>query len=408
MGVTNLPFSTADILLPRACDLTKWSVVACDQYSSEPEYWDRVAANVGDAPSTLHMILPEAQLKAPNSRIAAINATMRTYWETGLFRVLPNALVYLERTMSNGTIRRGLVGKVDLEAYDYTPGSGSAIRATEGTVQERIPPRARVRRDALLELPHVLLLMDDPQDAVLGPVTAKRAELESLYDFDLMEQGGHIAGWLVNGENANALLARLADLQTASPMLFAVGDGNHSLATAKACYEELKAAHPDRDFSNHPARYALVEVENIHDDALQFEPIHRVVFGVDPAALLAELNASVSAQGGYAVPYVTAAGEGTVYLDRSGSHLAVGALQNFLDGYLKTHDGQIDYIHGDDVARRLAEAPDTIAFLLPPMEKADLFPSVIGDGVLPRKTFSMGHAHEKRFYLEGRLIRDDA
>ncbi len=403
-----LPFRPADILLPQGCDLKKWAVVACDQYSSQPEYWAEVERFVGGAPSTLRMILPETQLKAPDvdDRIAAINASMRAYWDGGVFQVLKDSFVYLERTVSSGRVRRGLVGMVDLEAYDYLPGSGGAVRATEDTVQARIPPRVRVRQDALLELPHVILLMDDPADSVLGPLTAAKDRLKSVYGFDLMAQGGRLCGWQVSGREAVAVQESLTALQAASPMLFAVGDGNHSLATAKTCYEQLKASDPARDWSAHPARYALVEVENIHDAALVFEPIHRVVSGIVAEELLAALR-QASVPDGHGVTCVWAGGRETVFLDRGASRLAVGTLQQFLDSWLCGRGGEIDYIHGEDVACALAEKPDTVAFLLPSMNKGDLFPSVLADGVLPRKTFSMGTANEKRFYMEGRLIRDD-
>ena len=409
-------FLPADILLPQGVDMTRWAVIACDQFSAQPEYWEEVRSFVGDAPSTLRLILPEAHLGSDRetAMTAQINETMAEYLARGLFRAYPGSFLYVERTLESGAVRQGLVGMVDLEAYDYSAGSTSAIRATEKTVVERIPPRMRVRRDAPLELPHILMLADDHDRVLIEPIAARRDRLEKLYDFDLMAGGGHIAGYLVAGEEARAFEARLTAYEAAVgekyrglpgvPMVFAVGDGNHSLATAKACYEELKAAHPGEDLSNHPARYALVELENLHHEAQVFTPIHRVVLDTDPKALLAALEATACAPGGFPVTWQMGGASGTVYLDRSRSQLAVGALQSFLDGYLADHPGQVDYIHGDDDLRALAAREGAIGFLLPAMEKSQLFRGVIADGILPRKTFSMGHAREKRYYLEGRKI----
>ena len=389
-------FGPADILLPRA-DLSKWAVVACDQFTSQPDYWERVARTVGDAPSALHLILPEAQLhSATDAVIAEINRSMEAYLASNLFEAYPRSYVYLERRFEDGRVRRGLIGAVDLEDYDWHAGSRTPIRATEGTVAERLPPRIRVREGASIELPHILLLANDPEDRILSTLTAQKSLLPQLYDFDLMENGGHVTGWLVSGEAAAALDARLGAYETAASLPYAVGDGNHSLATAKACWEAIRGtAGPD-----HPARYALVELENIHEPALEFEPIHRVLTGVNPQAVLAALQ-DWCAPDGYPVRWVSAEGSGTLTLARK-STLAVGVLQAFLDQY---GQGEVDYIHGDDVLCELAKQPDSIGFLLPPMAKAELFTGVEADGALPRKTFSMGHAHEKRYYLEGRRIR---
>ena len=412
-------FLPADILLPRVDDLSKWAVIACDQFTSQPEYWEGVRRFVGDAPSALHLILPEAELNGPREAelVAEAGRNMERYQEQKLFQRCPNSFVYVERTLENGAVRQGLVGMVDLEAYDYAPGSVSAIRATEKTVVERIPPRMRVRRGASLELPHILLLCDDAEKVLIEPVAERKDELEMLYDFDLMEGGGHITGWLVDGEKAEAFETRLTAYSagigakyeglSGVPMVFAVGDGNHSLATAKACYEELKAAHPGEDLSGHPARYALVELENIHAEAQVFAPIHRLVTGTDPMALLDALRAEVCAEDGFPVEWYSGTEHGTVYLDRARSELAVGVLQGFLDGYLQNHPGDTDYIHGDGDLRELAARQDATGFLLPVMEKSQLFRGVIADGVLPRKTFSMGHAREKRYYLEARCIRQE-
>ena len=410
-------FLPADILLPKTAEMEKWAVIACDQFTSDPAYWERVRKNAEDAVSTINLILPEAELgtEREQEHTALINKTMAEYLQKGIFTTYQNCYVYVERTLENGSIRKGLVGMVDLDAYDYNPGATSAIRATERTVKERIPPRQRVRRDAPIELPHILLLCDDHEKVLIEPIAAKKDRLQKLYDFDLMEQGGHICGWLVAGKDAeefDAVLTKYSETVgqkyeglKGTPMVFAVGDGNHSLATAKSCYEELKAQNPDKDLSRHPARYALVELENIHDPSQVFEPIHRVVFHTDTKKLLETLQAQACAEGGFAVRWYTEKDSGTIYLDRSKSELAVGVLQSFLDEYLKENAGEVDYIHDDDALMELAKQKDAIGFLLPAMEKSQLFRGVIADGVLPRKTFSMGHSREKRYYLEGRKIK---
>ncbi len=410
-------FSPADILLPKDAPYETWSVIACDQFTSQPEYWEETRRIVGDNPSTLNMILPEANLGAPDEdeKIKKINETMQDYLDEGIFEVYKDALIYVERTLLNGSIRKGLVGKLDLEAYDYNKGSTSEVRATEKTVLERIPPRVKVRKDAPIEMPHILVLVDDDEKMLIEPITAMKESLKKVYDFDLMQDGGHISGWLVDGDAVKDFSARLdayadkapdkyKDLN-GTPMVIAVGDGNHSLATAKECYEELKAAHPGEDLSDHPARYALVELNNIHDEAQVFEPIHRILTGVDADQLLQELKDTWCKEGGYPVTWYKGEESGVVYLDPDKSQLTVGALQSFLDGYLSRNPGEIDYIHGDDTLIDLARADNAIGFILPAMEKSQLFKGVIADGALPRKTFSMGHATEKRYYLEGRKIR---
>ena len=420
-----LPFGPADILLPQDCEYAKWSVVACDQYTSQPEYWQRVEEYVGRAPSTLRLILPESCLEGPNveTDIMEINNTMSRYLREGRFVEHPGALFYVERTLDNGKVRRGLMGMVDLEQYDYEPGSSAPIRATEGTVLSRIPPRVAVRKNAPIELPHVMLLVDDPDKTVIEPLSAQTASMPVLYDFDLMERGGHLKGWELTGEQ-QAQVARalsvLADpakfnarygTKDEAVMLFAVGDGNHSLATAKECYERQKRLTPPEQWANLPARYALVELDNLHDGSLEFEPIHRVVFGVKPEELLNALlayypGAKEGAGAGHRLPYVYGEAQGTITIPDPAAQLPVGTLQNFLDWYLAQHKGvRVDYIHGEDVVRKLAAQPEAIGFLLPAMGKEELFPTVIRDGVLPRKTFSMGEAHDKRFYLEARRIR---
>ena len=410
-------FLPADILMPKTDSMEKWAVIACDQFTSDQAYWDRVRKNAEGAVSTINLILPEAELGTEKEaeHTAVINATMKRYMDEDVFTTYPNSFVYVERQLENGSIREGLVGMVDLDAYDYSTGATSAIRATERTVAERIPPRQRVRRDAPIELPHILMLCDDHDKKLIEPIGAKKDSLKKLYDFDLMEGGGHITGWLVEGKDVDEFNKALADYTATVgekykglkgvPMVFAVGDGNHSLATAKSCYEELKKNHPGEDLSNHPARYALVELENIHDPAQVFEPIHRVIFKTDAEKLLTALQKDACADGGFPVQWYTKDASGTVYLDRAKSELAVGVLQGFLDDYLKDNAGEIDYIHDDDALISLAKQDGAIGFLLPAMEKSQLFRGVIADGILPRKTFSMGHSREKRYYLEGRKIK---
>jgi len=420
-----LGFCPADILLPKkGTDMTKWAVVACDQFTSQPEYWQAVEDTVGDAPSALRLILPEAALNAPDveARISAVNAAMGAYLDGGLFETLEDSLLYIERVQSDGKIRHGLIGMVDLEQYDFTPGSGALIRATEGTVLSRIPPRVKVRKDAPIELPHVMLLIDDPNKTVVEPLTRASGEMEKLYSFPLQQGGGSITGWKLTAAQMDAAADALEALcspeeqnwkygvKDVPPLLFAVGDGNHSLATAKQCYEDLKKVTPESEWSALPARYALVEVVNNHDDALQFEPIHRVVFGVEPEAVLEAFKAyypgAYEGKGeGHVVACTHAGGAGFITVPRPRVQLAVGTLQAFLDAYVKDHGGEIDYIHGADVTDRLGSQPNSIGFKLPAMGKQQLFKTVMADGVLPRKTFSMGHAQDKRYYVEARKIR---
>ncbi len=419
-----ISFRPADILVPKNCDLTKWTVVACDQYTSQPEYWARVDQFVGDAPSSLRLILPESKLEGDSvaQDIAATNATMQTYLANDQFTSYPNAMIYIERTQQNGKIRRGLVGKVDLEEYDYTPGSNAQVRATEGTVLSRIPPRVKVRENAPIELPHVMLLTDDPMKTVIEPLISKKSELTQIYDFDLMENSGHITGWLLDGDavaavNSALLALKVQDAEKFAQLgkpelagfLFAAGDGNHSLATAKTCYENQKKLVPESQWENLPSRFALCELVNLHDEALDFEPIHRIVTGVRPNHLLNTLVARHpgSCEGewtGHILPYITNQLESAITIANPTAQLEVGTLQHFLDAYLEEFGGNIDYIHGADVTRQLAQQEGAIGFLLPPMAKSSLYPTVIYDGVLPRKTFSMGEAHDKRFYLEARKI----
>jgi uncharacterized protein (DUF1015 family) len=421
MNEKNVCFFPAEILLPDfdRVDGTKWAVIACDQYTSEPNYWEQVAKTVGDAPSTLSLILPEVYLSEAEARIPAVNEAMKTSLESVL-QANPDAMIYLERTQADGRIRRGIIGAIDLACYDYKKGSQSLVRATEGTVLERIPPRVAIRRNAPIELPHVMLLIDDPARTVIEPHVDACNARKPIYDFDLMLESGHVRGFLLTREEQTEILASLGALITPeqiearygdrslAPLLFAVGDGNHSLATAKATYEELKARIGDEAL-DHPARYALAEVVNLHDEALTFEPIYRVVFGVDPTALLNEWTEYVAAQNGTAaaqtVRCITADRDFKMIIPHPTQQLTVGTLQAFLTEYTARHpEAEVDYIHGEDSLLALAKRPNAVGFLFDGMRKDELFRTVIYDGALPRKTFSMGHAYDKRFYLESKRI----
>lgn len=392
----NHSFSPADILLPKS-NFENWAVIACDQYTSEPEYWEKVKTAAGDKPSALNIVLPEVYLSADNSeRIEKINKNMQEYLDSDIFTAYNDSLIFVERIQSDGKCRRGIVGKIDLECYDYHAGTNAEIRATEQTVLSRIPPRVEIRKNAPLELPHVMLLFDDVKDQIFSYLVTNKDKFEKEYDFTLMCNAGSITGYLLDEAAKETVLSMLEDLkQQNDGFLFCVGDGNHSLATAKECYNLNKTE---------ASRYALTEIVNIHDIALQFEPIYRVVFGINPEKLLDEL--------------VKTLGEGTqkftcIYGDtvkeigvNPTAKLAVGTLQAFLDEYVKNHpEAEIDYIHGEDSLKKLASRPNAIGFIFDGMQKSELFEAVNADGSLPRKTFSMGHADDKRFYIEARKIK---
>ncbi len=415
-------YSGADILLPdfKKCAPERWSVVACDQFTSEPEYWRDAEKAVGDAPSTLNMILPEVYLDESEQRIEKINETMLRY-EKEILLSYPDSMIYVERTQSDGSVRHGIVMAVDLEAYDYRRGADSLIRATEATVVERIPPRVAIRRNAALESPHVMLLIDDPERTVIEGL--KGADCgKIIYDFELMLGGGHIRGTLIDEKHKNTISWALDKLITPeamakkygedglAPLLFAVGDGNHSLASAKAAYEEIKERIGKSAAEIHPARYALVEVVNIHDDALKFEPIYRIVTGVDCESFVSELDEYLKTLSGNAseqrIDYLYGNKKGTLTAAFPEQQLTVGTLQIFIDRYISKHpETRVDYIHGEDSVTALAQKDNTVGFLFEGMEKSQLFKTVIFDGALPRKTFSMGHATDKRYYLECRKIK---
>jgi hypothetical protein len=437
-NIPEIGIQIPDILLPKAgLDLHKWAVIAVDQFTSEPEYWEQVEKITSGAPSTFHITLPEIYLEKPGEgeRIQSIQKTMREYMDAGILEPR-EGLIYIERTAA-GKTRKGLVMCLDLECYDYTKGSTSLIRATEGTIIDRLPPRMKIRTGAPLELPHILVLIDDPEKTVIEPIGAAKDKLPKLYDFDLMLDSGHLVGYAVDDQELeNGVVAALRGLAqpeafaakyglaSDSPvLLFAMGDGNHSLATAKAVWEQMK---PNVGM-DHPARYALIELENVHDEGLEFEPIHRVLFGLKTdiyAALEAAFGADYAYTPAASAEEMVAAvnigdparqligfvgggrGFGVVSISNPGTNLAVGTIQNFLDPFIKQGNAEkIDYVHGADVTVRLGQQPGNVGMYVAGMEKDDLFKTVILDGALPRKTFSMGEAIEKRFYVEARKIQ---
>lgn len=403
---------TTILLPPRGADMSRWSVIACDQFTSEPEYWRGIADFVGEAPSSLHCILPEAFLAdAVPSNIVRINTAMRNYLYNYLESV-PYGMIYVERTLADGGVRRGIVGAVDLDEYDYRENTDVLVRATESTVEERIPPRIRIRAGASIELPHSMLLIDDAEKTVVERVSHSDAP---LYDFELSGGGGRIKAYGLDAaecERVRTSLSCLADT-VGDGIFFAVGDGNHSLATAKTWWEYLKANLPEEEKKTHPARYALTELVNLHDDTLDFEPIYRIVGGCDSDALIAELgkfaaSASCGRERRQRVTYVTNKERGEAEFVSAPHSLTVGSLGIFLDEYAERHpEIEIDYIHGEDALVRLVDRDDKIGFLFDGMKKTELFASVNENGVLPRKAFSMGHACDKRYYVEARRIKND-
>lgn len=417
-------FTSADILLPRDAEYERWAVIACDQFTSEPEYWRETENMTEGAVTALDLILPEIYLGEADvdKRIDKIAANMYGYLDSDVFEEHKNALIYVERIQTDGVLRAGVVGAVDLEEYDYSKGSASQIRATEATVTERIPPRIKVREKAPIELPHIMILIDDEKKALIEPLAEHKDDMKKLYDFELMQGGGRLAGWLLTDTLRDELLEKLAKfsekeafekrygLADTAPLTFAMGDGNHSLATAKAYYEKLKAANPDKDMSSHPARFALAEIVNLHSPALDFEAIHRIVGTADIDQMMAKMTEELGLSEEPAEQsFVTVRGgeKKKLYVHKPTSKLTVGSLQNFLDKYLAENGGDIDYIHGTEVVEKLAANGKKIGFVLPDMGKEQLFPTVIADGALPRKTFSMGHARDKRYYVEARKITEE-
>lgn len=399
---------TADILLPReGIDLSKWAVVACDQFTAQPEYWQAVERIAGDAPSALRVTLPEIWLSEAEARIPAIHRKMREYLNAGIWQTgVRDGFVLTCRKTGTGP-RPGLMVCLDLDQYDFNPGSKSLIRPTEGTVASRVPPRARIRAGAPVELPHVMMLIDDPGHTVIEPLLERRSALRSLYDFELMQSGGRLRGWAVEGDDVKAVRSAIHALrENCGGLLYAVGDGNHSLAAAKQCWLDLRKTLTPQQRENHPSRFALVELVNLACHALVFEPIHRVVFHTDAEALMSAYTAFLKASG-------VEVGEGDDLIAFDQTHTwrfkseqhPLRLLQAFLDCYLEGHpEAEIDYIHGEEALRALVARGDAVGFMPRAFDKAELFPYIRSWGVLPRKTFSMGEANEKRYYLEARRI----
>ena len=416
-------FEPADILLPDdTVEKDKWAVIACDQITSQPDYWDEVKKYVGDSPSALHVVFPEIYLGGKDGisdkkRIENINSTMKKYLsDNTLKQAVTDGYVFVERTTESG-VRLGIVGKIDLDTYDFDPKNKTLIRATEGTVLSRIPPRVKIRQNANIELPHVMLLVDDPQDKILGDLQKNKDSFRKLYDTDLMAGGGHITGYAIEGADADAVTKTFADKEAdCGGFLFAVGDGNHSLATAKTCWENIKGNLTEEERQDHPARYALVEICNLHSNALEFKPIHRLICQVKMDGLLEYFKTELEKQGleltdGDEIVFCQkneATGDIDKYevsIKNRGDRLPVEILQNILDDYLSQNESaDIDYIHGDDALNGLVEKTGGCGIFLQSIEKNTLFAAINAGGVLPRKTFSIGEANEKRYYMEAKRI----
>jgi len=398
-------FFTADILLPAGVSPGVWSVIACDQFSSERDYWERVKKRVDGAPSTLNMILPEAFLddKGEEEEIAGIRSAMDDYLERGLFYKIKDSFVYIERTLPDGRVRRGVLGAVDLDAYDYTGGE-AAVRASEGTVLKRLPVRIQVRRSVKLELPHIMAFIDDRDKTVIEPLSKKAGMQPPLYDFDLMEGGGHVRGVQVTGDDAAGVVAALRALQKRNRTLIVMGDGNHSLAAAKIYWEELKRGLGEAERESHPARRALIEINNVYDPAVTFEAIHRIVFDADPAGLAAALENAMINGTDYMLHWVARGRSGSIGVSAACIGDMLAALQTFLDDYASANGCSVDFIHGEEPLRQLAGVERRIGIIVPVMDKSELFETVAAGGLFPKKSFSVGCARDKRYYLESREI----
>jgi hypothetical protein len=408
-----LGIAVPEVLIPGAGTAPeRWSVIACDQFSSERSYWEETRRIVGSDPSALDLIIPECYLEDGDreERADSANAAMKSILEKGLLTALPPGFILVHRSTLHTPKRRGLVMAIDLETYDFAEGSTSSIRPTEGTIRDRLPPRMAVRRGASLDLPHILLLIDDPDDLVMRSAT--EADGRTVYDFDLMQKGGHVTGRFIPEDDMVPLAEAFETLSKRSDLLFAVGDGNHSLASAREIWLEKKGEGAPK---NHPSRFALVEVENIHDEGLHFHPIHRVLFGVDSEVLTADLERILNPEDKQDGLDITTGMIGLIHPDGStegwklplpAGSLAVEPLQEALDGWIADHpDSDIDYIHGDDAVRELvAGAPDRLGIILPDLDKTAFFRRIIDVGPYPRKTFSIGEAVEKRYYLEARKL----
>lgn len=419
----------ADIMLPKkGTDLSKWAVVACDQYESEKEYWASASEIVGDAPSTLRVIFPECYLEDGDGdkRIAEINASMKKYVDSGLFETYKESFFLVRRTCS-GVSRWGLMAALDLDRYSWEKGSKTLIRATEGTILSRIPPRKKIRKDAPLEIPHIMVLISDEKRSVIEPLAAKKDSLKPVYDVELMKNGGHLEAWLVNSDEDKENICKAFEvlndsLDQSNPLLFAMGDGNHSFATAKSCWEDIKATLTPEQQKTHPARFCLVELENIFDEGLVFEPINRVFFNVPEDVFLNELKkyaeavsveevgcknciaSKIKDQKEQRFGYCVAGKHAVVTLKNPVANIAAGTIQRVIDELAKSNYS-VGYIHGADVTDKQGSEPGNIGIFLPAIDKGTFFETIIKDGALPRKTFSMGNANEKRYYMECRSIK---
>lgn len=404
-------FKSTNILLPKKdTNMYQWSVVACDQYTSQLDYWKEVENIVEDAPSTLNLIFPEVYLGKDENRIQNVHDNMKQYVENHILEeTIQDGFVLVERETKSG-IRLGLVGVIDLEAYDFTPGS-SLIRATEGTIQSRIPPRLKIREGANIEIPHVMVLIDDPKKQLIEPLYQQKELLPILYDTDLMLNGGHIKGYAVVNQKADEVNQLLYDLQQQCNGLFlAVGDGNHSLATAKVYWENIKKELPINQQQDHPARYAMVELVNLHSSALIFEPIHRVLFNINVQEFINQfkdylVSNDIQFNDGDDIIIIDKDKELGLSLSQTNGRLPIDILQHFIDEYLEAHQEiTIDYVHGDEALETLGRKIGNCGIRLGAIDKNTLFPAIAAGGVLPRKTFSMGEAYEKRYYIESRKI----
>ena len=398
-------FTPADILLPEGIQMENWSVIACDQFSSERDYWERVRERVAGSPSTLNMIVPEAYLEGIDEirEIEKIRLAMDACFSSDVLREVKDSFIYVERTQTDGHVRRGLVGTIDLEDYSFS-GGDAAILASEGTVLERLPARIRIRRAACLELPHIMTFIDDKNASVIEPLSAITDRLPLLYDFELMEGGGRIRGMQVTGGDAFAVMDAMRALHERNEVLMVIGDGNHSLASAKVYWDEIKESLSSSLRENHPARRALIEVNNVYDPAISFKAIHRIVFDVDHEELLSKFNNSIPPGDDYAVRWAAKDQHGEIGLSAGCIGDMLIKIQDFLDDYTSVADCRVDYIHGADTAKRLAGDDRCLALILPSMDKSELFETVARKGVFPKKSFSVGHARDKRYYLECRRI----
>lgn len=403
----------ADVLIPKLCDMSAWSVIACDQFTSQKDYWYAAYDIVGDKPSTLNMILPEAFLDSKNADEEGnkIFRTMTKYLESGIFAEYKDSYIYLERSLSSGKIRRGLICMIDLEYYDWAKGTKPLIRATERTVEDRLPPRVAIRQKAVLEMPHIMVFFDDPDEHVFSSVVKG----ESVYDFELMQNGGHVKGWRVADnsavENAFSVLSSEDELKskygrTSDPMILAMGDGNHSIAAAKLHWESVKKSLAESERDCHPARFALCELVNIHDDAICFEPIHKVIFNTEPSEFIESAKAHFSGNSGEGKTIKLITAERSQELSVCGMTYGelIASCEELCEKYVQNHGGTIDYIHGDNECESFSKRTDGAGIMLPRLNKSELFSSVMQSGPFPKKSFSIGHAEDKRYYLECRKI----